>query len=347
MEVSQKTLLLTVEKGSLQVKVGKKLSYSDDPEANLLKRPLNFRIFDENLLEGLFQAAERNHKERNYDLALTKYLACLEREPFHARALVRAAEIYCSRGEYDKGLPFVQKALDHTMYDPDANYIYGVISRKLGRLVDAKETLGWAARSMKYRSAAYCQMAEIYIMEDQLDLALEHTKRSLDYNVYNVKAYQVQATTYRLLEQPELARQTLQELLDLDPLNHLARFEQYLLQPNAENLVNFKSLIRNEMPHETYLDGDGLVLCESQARRRCREGPRCSARISHNPVLVRLSPERQKSCAEQGIAGKGLTALALPGFSFPGRVYSRLQVGQRDAAGRLEAGLLSWPDLLG
>ena len=44
------------------------------------------------------------------------------------------------------------------------------------------------------------------------------------------------------------------ELLEIDPLDHYARFEQYLLNPSAENLNTFKSLIRNELPYETYLE---------------------------------------------------------------------------------------------
>lgn len=254
MEVYQKTLPQKVEKGTLQVQVGDKLSYSDNPEKDLIERPINFRIFDETSLEGLFQAAERLHKERNYDQALAKYTACLAKDPQHTRALVRTAEIYAWRGEYEKGLTFVRKALDFTMYDPDANYIYGVISRKIGRFVDAKETLGWAARSLKYRSGAYGQMAEIFLMENRLDLALDYTQRSLEFNTSNIKTLQVQATTYRLLKKPDAARQVLAKLLEIDPLNHLARFELHILQPSAESLSNFQSMIRNEMPHETYLE---------------------------------------------------------------------------------------------
>ncbi len=70
------------------------------------------------------------------------------------RALTRVAELYCRRAEYQKALDYAAKALDYVMYDPDANYIYGVAARRLGHLVDAKETIGWAARSMKYRSSA-------------------------------------------------------------------------------------------------------------------------------------------------------------------------------------------------
>jgi Flp pilus assembly protein TadD len=254
MQVYEKKLPVVVKKGELRVDVGDKLSYTDDPEAEVLKRPLNFRNYDESSLEGLYQSAEREEKARNYDLALEKYLACLKREPLHVRALTRVAEIYCRKAEYKKALGYASKALDFVMYDPDANYIYGVIARRMGDLTDAKETLGWAARSMKYRSGAYCQLGEIYLMERNFGRATEYLQRSLNYDAFNIKTYEVLSTTYRLLKQPEKANEMLSKILEIDPLNHLARFEQYLLDPGEEKLNNFKSLIRNELPHETYLE---------------------------------------------------------------------------------------------
>jgi len=56
--------------------------------------------------------------------------------------------VYYRRAEYAKALEYARRALDFVMYDPDANYFYALISRRLGDFVDAKETLGWAARSM-------------------------------------------------------------------------------------------------------------------------------------------------------------------------------------------------------
>jgi hypothetical protein len=53
------------------------------------------------------------------------------------------AKLYTRRGEYQKALGYGHKALETAMYNSEANYIYGVISRRLGNLVDAKETLGF------------------------------------------------------------------------------------------------------------------------------------------------------------------------------------------------------------
>ena len=254
MGVYQRTFPVSVKPGQLRVEVGEKLSYTDDPNADLLKRPLHFHNIDESSVEGLYQAAERDEKGRSYESALRKYQSVVQREPLHVPALTRLAELYGRRAEYERGLEYARKALDIAMYDADANYIYGTIARQLDNLTDAKETLGWAARSMKYRSAAYSDLGGIYLSERNFDLAEEYLHRSLTYDAYNIKSYQLLATTRRLHQQPDQAREALNKILDIDPLNHFARFELYLLEPSPATLDNFKSMIRNEFPHETYLE---------------------------------------------------------------------------------------------
>jgi tetratricopeptide (TPR) repeat protein len=107
---------------------------------------------------------------------------------------------------------------------------------------------------MKYRASAYCQLAEIYLSEGNTALAQEYLERSLLYNRNNVQTLLVQATLQRLQQREEEAESILQRILELDPLNHFARFEDYLFDTSPENLERFRSLIRNELPHETYLE---------------------------------------------------------------------------------------------
>jgi tetratricopeptide (TPR) repeat protein len=254
MGIYEKTIAAAVPPGSLRVRVGSDLKFTDDPKDGLLKRPLNFRNYDSNTLEGLYQSAERAEKSRDYRAALEQYLECLKRDPNNMRALTRLAAIYYRRAEYEKALDYARKALDFVMYDPDANCFYGLIARELGDLTDAKETMGWAARSMKYRASAYCQLAEIYVLEGNLDRAGDYARKSLDYDAHNVKTQQTLAIVYRRQGKPEDARAVLAKILETDPLNHFARFETWLTRRDAESLNAFRSMIRNETPHETYLE---------------------------------------------------------------------------------------------
>ena len=254
MKVFRKKYKLNLDKGIFEVFIKNKLHYTSDPEDKNLKRPINYNRISETTAEGLYLAGEFYEKQRSFKVAMEKYLACLKREPVHMRALTRIAELHCRKAEYDKALKYAEKALENSIYDPDANYIYGVISRQIGNLTDAKETLGWAARSMKYRSNAYCQIAEIYIYENNFDMALEYAQRALDFNKYNLRVYEVISVIYRKTGKEGKAEEILTKLLKIDPLNHLARFEKYLLNQTEENFLNFKTGIHTEIQHEHYLE---------------------------------------------------------------------------------------------
>ena len=84
---------------------------------------------------------------------------------------VGAAEIYYRRMEYDKALAYVKKALANDAYDPDANFIYGIIHRKMGNPYDARDGFGIASGSMKTRSAASVQLAEMAFMKGDMTSA--------------------------------------------------------------------------------------------------------------------------------------------------------------------------------
>jgi tetratricopeptide (TPR) repeat protein len=118
----------------------------------------------------------------------------------------------------------------------------------------AEEAFSVAARTMEYRSAAYVEMAGVRIQKEDFQVAVEYAKKALDFNRYNIPAFELLSASYRKLNQKTEAEHILNELLEIDPLDHFARFEQYLLSPADKKLSDFKSLIRNELPYETYLE---------------------------------------------------------------------------------------------
>lgn len=250
----KKVPLEMVDDQTIEIKIANKLFYSSDLEANDLQRPILFHSYDAETGEGRYMLAKRYEQERNYYSALESYLLCLEKEPLHTRALCRVAELYCRRGEYETAKFYAHRALMNEMYDPEANYVSGIIYRRLGNMTDAKETLGWAARSLQYRSSAYTQMAEIYFLERNFELSLNYISRALNYNAYNINAMLLEAAVYRSRSRFFKAREVLRKVLAMDPLNHLARYELYLAEPTQSNLDGFRNLIRSELPKETYTE---------------------------------------------------------------------------------------------
>ncbi len=256
MEVYQKSVPLPEIQGDVVVTVGeKKLFYSSNEEANKLQRPLVMdKDFDWLSPEGLFIAGEEFARQRDYVSALTKFRDCLEKDPSHIRAMTRIAELYFRRAKYDLALTYASRVLAVDSYNPGGNFIFALICSRLGKRVDAKEAFGWAARSMEYRSASYTQMAVLFLQENDLFRAEEYARRSLDYNAYNLTGHQILAVTFRLRGGIEKAESFLARLLEIDPLCHMARFEHFLLDKEANSLENFTSLIRNEFPQETYME---------------------------------------------------------------------------------------------
>jgi hypothetical protein len=241
---------------NISVIVGKNLlSYNSDSEKNKIERPVrSAENQDYNSAEHFFRLAEDMNAMRDYKQALEYYLACLKKEPTHSRALSKAAELYYRRADYTEGLNCARRVLGNDTYDAAANFITGVIHKRLGNLIRAEEAYSVAARTMEYRSGAYLEIAGIKLQQKDYVKAIEYARKALDYNRYNITAYEFLATGYRKLKLDTEGSSILSDLLEIDPLNHYARFEQYLINPSSDNLSNFNSYIRNELPYETYLE---------------------------------------------------------------------------------------------
>lgn len=202
----------------------------------------------------LLQVAHDENAMRDYGQALEDYLAVLKKAPGNIRALSMVAELYYRQARYREGAEYALRALKSNTYDGSANFIYGALLEKQGRLIGAEEAYSIASLTMEYRAAAYSRIAALAIKRRQYDKAVTYARKALDYNRKNLNAYEFLGTAYRKLQKPQKAAGVFARLLAIDPLNHYARFEQYLLDPSPETLAHFKSLIRNEFPVQTYLE---------------------------------------------------------------------------------------------
>lgn len=254
METFRQALSVKGDTEKIVLQLGDKLTYHTDPRANDLERPIHFQQYREDSPSQIFQRAELMFRERNYFQALEAYRNLVAQDPQHTVALSRIAELYLRRGENQLALDYARQALEISMYDPLANYVYAQVTRRLGKQIEALEALGWAARSLEYRSSAYGQMAELRMCAGSPLMALDYARRAIDYNTYNLNAYQTAAAAHRVLGEAAAARKVLAHIQAIDPLNHFSRFEAYLLSPSARTRERFQDMIRNEYPYETYLE---------------------------------------------------------------------------------------------
>ena len=232
-----------------------KFTYNSSPTADVLARPLATpKDFDWNSVYGLYVQGRENLIQRFYQKAEDKLLECLKKDPNFLPALTELALLKLRSMKYKEAYELAKKGLSINTYDPAANYYYGLANVQLGNIADARDGFDLAALSMEYRNAAYTELSKIYFREKDYKRALEYSNKSLDFNRYNLDAYQVKAIMHRLQHNKGRHQEILDSILAIDPLNHFARCEKYLAERNDEAKQQFVSLVRNELPHQTFLE---------------------------------------------------------------------------------------------
>ena len=246
-----------VAAGRLKVVVGEDLLvYSEVPSDNITSRPKQLPAdFDWSSAYGLYTQGEQWMNHKVLDKAEKFLLASLEKDPYFVPALTDLASLYYRQGRYDEALARCKTALSINTYDGDVNYLYGLCNMALGNHTDAKDGFSVASYSPRVRSAAYEKLAEMYLMDRNWAKAEHYALRSKEFNQMNLSADHVLMVVYRKTNQPEKAKALIDPLLEDLPLYHAARFEQlYQGEGSGHPIDDLQSLIRNELPFETYME---------------------------------------------------------------------------------------------
>ncbi len=246
-----------VAAGRLKVVVGEDLLvYSEVPSDNITSRPKQLPAdFDWSSAYGLYTQGEQWMNQKVLDKAEKFLLASLEKDPYFVPALTDLASLYYRQGRYDEALARCKTALSINTYDGDVNYLYGLCNMALGNHTDAKDGFSVASYSPRVRSAAYEKLAEMYLMDRNWAKAEHYALRSKEFNQMNLSADHVLIVVYRKTNQPEKAKALIDPLLEDLPLYHAARFEQlYQGEGSGHPIDDLQSLIRNELPFETYME---------------------------------------------------------------------------------------------
>lgn len=246
-----------VAAGRLKVVVGEDLLvYSEVPSDNITSRPKQLPAdFDWSSAYGLYTQGEQWMNQKVLDKAEKFLLASLKKDPYFVPALTDLASLYYRQGRYDEALARCETALSINTYDGDVNYLYGLCNMALGNHTDAKDGFSVASYSPRVRSAAYEKLAEMYLMDRNWTKAEHYALRSKEFNQMNLSADHVLMVVYRKTNQPEKAKALIDPLLEDLPLYHAARFEQlYQGEGSGHPIDDLQSLIRNELPFETYME---------------------------------------------------------------------------------------------
>ncbi|MEX0275843.1 MAG: DUF5107 domain-containing protein [Flavobacteriaceae bacterium] len=250
MEVYETTLALPQDQ-PLEVILGdQKLYYRSDSNASLLKRDFQPSKSTLSVSQTLLKEAKDALHYREYKTAYSTLDSLLKVDALHMEGLGLMADLQYRMGRYQKSLESAQKILQIATYDAQANYWAGQAYRALGDTNNALETLGWAARDIKYRAAAYTQMAELCVSQGLYAQAQQYATKALRFGADNLRAHYVELVTSRLLQQNERNEKCYQEILKIDPLDHFVSVEKGLMAHGQPNIP----VIHNEYPNETLLD---------------------------------------------------------------------------------------------
>lgn len=232
------------------------LHYVSDPNLNIIARTFKTdnKLKFKNTLQKLYIEAKENISYREFIKAENKLIEIISKDPYHLDARSDLAELLYRKGEYTKGLEIINKGLSIDTYNPSLNYIAGIIYKATHDNLNAKETFGWAARSIKYRSNAFSQMGDIFLKEKQYDKAIEYANKALKFNSENIPAMEILAIAYRKKNNVSAATKSLEKIYDLDPLHHIIPYEKYLTMTNSENREFVINSHRSELAYQTYLE---------------------------------------------------------------------------------------------
>lgn len=180
------------------------------------------------------------------------FTEALERDPGDIRTNIQVGLDYKKRGMTEKAAEHFRTAIrrltkDYTRpRDCEALYQLGLILKEQGKYAAAYDTLYRAVWDYEFRSAAYFQLAQIDLLRGNFEQALEHVQQSLFMNTQNTEALGLQSAILRHLQKNREATAAIEDMLAIDPLNHLAFCEQYLNGQSGKEQQSLGTLLRDE-----------------------------------------------------------------------------------------------------
>ncbi|MBT8045405.1 MAG: DUF5107 domain-containing protein [Verrucomicrobiae bacterium] len=174
----------------------------------------------------------------------------VEKDPADVRSQIALGKRALNRGELSIASDHFESAITSlTKWHPnpvtgEAHYHLGLTKIHQGDHDIAYGLLYKSTWNYEWRSCAYYQLATLDCRKGEWSNALTHLEASLDTNRQNNKAQVLKAAILRKLDQRQQAQTILDDLLEVDALDHWARYEQHLLAENSTD--SFLNVCRND-----------------------------------------------------------------------------------------------------
>ncbi|WP_020533321.1 DUF5107 domain-containing protein [Flexithrix dorotheae] len=248
---------ITLQKGSgLKIKIGQeKLLFEHNPESILLERPVKMdSTFNWESTYGQFIKGRELENQRMYLEAEEAYLKCLATDQHYIPAVTRLGYLHYRKGEYPKALEQAKKALAFNTYEPEANFLYGLTNKKLGKIDEAYSGFSIASSAISHRAASYLEMAKINLLEKKYQQALAYAEKSLRFNPNSLEALEIKAICFRISGDKTAAKETLSKISRNDATYLFPQVEKFLLENSELSQTTPELIIENEFPNQTLIE---------------------------------------------------------------------------------------------
>ncbi|GAO42154.1 DUF5107 domain-containing protein [Flavihumibacter petaseus] len=239
-------------------------TYDEDPKSDNLSRPVHTPAdFNWNTAYGQLVSGTEAMAMKQFDRAEKAFAAALAIDSNYLPALVKYAELAYRSMRYDRALHFARRALAIDTHDGAANYFYALSNAATGNQVDAADGFALATLDPAYRSAAYTELSRLFWKQHAAVKAIVYAAKALEAQPRNIEALQLlvfmqhrapAAVATSADHSVGTPAQAIETIRLLDPLNHFTAMEAWLQQPNAANRDKLNTVIRNELPAESYLE---------------------------------------------------------------------------------------------
>ena len=247
------SIKVVVDEKKLIVHVGENMVWIADPASGILARPKEApKDFDWNTVYGLYLLGKEFMDQKLFVQAEEKLKDALLKDHNYLPALAKMAELKYRNNQFTESFALAKKALSIDTHDGAANYYYGLASGQLGDIDNAKDGFTLAALSIPFRSAAYTELSKLYLKDNNHHRSLEYASKALDFNRFNITAYQLQAICFRYIKENTKAEKVLDVIVSMDPLNAFAKTEKYFSDTAPGKSIT--NLFQNELPHESYME---------------------------------------------------------------------------------------------
>ncbi|MFH1941164.1 MAG: DUF5107 domain-containing protein [bacterium] len=190
------------------------------------------------------------HTEENFLEAEKYFKKALEKDPVHSLAHTELGILYLGRGLWQEAGKEFKASIARNPLQGSAHYYLGWIYKMTGKPQQAIECLFRAAKYPDTYSSAYYLLGQIMLINAELDQAQQYLMRSY-VTSRSTEAQILLASVYRKMSNYELAKNAAAKVLDKEPINYFAVYEQYLIaksegKSGEELYDNFLKLIRDE-----------------------------------------------------------------------------------------------------